>query len=191
MVPWCNNTPDWWWKDMSKLVWRENSPYSISLHLVHEYVIRSHRYKTGTLDWGSKSSGPQFSCHQLSDQPQIWQVDIFSHGCLAGQLQLAGWLTGYPTKCQPDLPRQSHLVAKCVTTSLRLTFGQMYPSRQWHLVAKCVTTLGQVDLWSDVPSPGRDILWPSVILLQVRLTCLLEGKSGASCQSNSSSISVN
>ena len=25
----------------------------------------------------------------------------------------------------------------------------------------------QVDLWSDVP-PGRDILWPSVILLQVR-----------------------
>ena len=30
-------------------------------------------------------------------------------------------------------------------------------------------TLGQVELWSDVPA-GRDILWPSVILLQVRLT---------------------
>ena len=37
---------------------------------------------------------------------------------------------------------------------VRLTFGQ---------------TLGQVDLWSDIP-PAKDILWPSVILLQVRLT---------------------
>ena len=30
--------------------------------------------------------------------------------------------------------------------------------------------MGQVDIWSDVP-PDRDILWPSVILLLVRLTC--------------------
>ena len=36
-----------------------------------------------------------------------------------------------------------------------LTFGQ---------------TSGQDDIWSDVPPPGRDILWPSMILLQVRLT---------------------
>ena len=46
--------------------------------------------------------------------------------------------------------------------------------RQRHLVTKCDTTapLGQVDLWSDVP-PGRDILWPNVIVLHlwVRLTC--------------------
>ena len=35
----------------------------------------------------------------------------------------------------------------------------------WHFFQ----TLGQVDIWSDVP-PGRDILWPSVILLWVRLT---------------------
>ena len=34
--------------------------------------------------------------------------------------------------------------------------------------------VGQVDLWSDVLPTGRDILWPSVIQLQVRLTCLLE-----------------
>ena len=44
LVPWCTNTPDSWWKDMSKLVWRGNSPYSISIHLVHEYVMRSCRY---------------------------------------------------------------------------------------------------------------------------------------------------
>ena len=31
---------------MSKLAWRENSPYNISVHLVQEYVITSHRYKT-------------------------------------------------------------------------------------------------------------------------------------------------
>ena len=43
--------------------------------------------------------------------------------------------------------------------------------RQRHLVAKHDTTapVWQVDLWSEVlPLPmGRDILWPSVILLQV------------------------
>ena len=32
-----------------------------------------------------------------------------------------------------------------------------------------VISLGKVDTWSDV-TPGRDILWPSVILLQVSLT---------------------
>ena len=31
---------------MSKLVWRENSPCGISIHLVQEYVIKSCRYKT-------------------------------------------------------------------------------------------------------------------------------------------------
>ena len=25
VVPWCSNTPDWWWKDMHTLVWSENS----------------------------------------------------------------------------------------------------------------------------------------------------------------------
>ena len=44
-----------------------------------------------------------------------------------------------------------------------------HTSRQRHLMAKCNPTSGQVDFWSDIP-PGRDILWPSVILLQVRLT---------------------
>ena len=34
VVPWCSNTPGWWWKDMHKLVWTENSLDSISLHLV-------------------------------------------------------------------------------------------------------------------------------------------------------------
>ena len=71
-----------------------------------------------------------------------------------------------------------HHVAKGVTTSVGLTFGQMYPQAvtscgpvccyfgpDWHLVRQ----LGQVDLCSHVPL-DTDILWPSVILLQVRLT---------------------
>ena len=37
---------------------------------------------------------------------------------------------------------------------------------------------------------GRDILWSRVILLQVKLICLFEGKSGARSSGNSSSISV-
>ena len=75
---------------------------------------------------------------------------------------------------------------------------------QKHLVAKCVTTLGQVDLWSDLPttneasggveiwsdfgsgwpvvrctlSPGRDLLWPSVLLLWVKLTFCQIFRSG-------------
>ena len=60
---------------------------------------------------------------------------------------LAGWLTDYLTKCQPDPPPDRHLVAKCVTTVVRLTCGQMYPDGQRHLVAKCDTTSGQVDLF--------------------------------------------
>ena len=59
-------------------------------------------------------------------------------------------------------------------------------------MAKCDTTVpaGQVGLWSDVPPMGRDMRVPSVILLQVNLTCLLEGKSGASSHGNSSSICI-
>ena len=40
VVPWCSNTVDCKWKDMSEFVLSENSPYSISIHLVQEYVIR-------------------------------------------------------------------------------------------------------------------------------------------------------
>ena len=94
------------------------------------------------------------------------------------------WLGWLLIRC---IPWQRHLVAKCVTTSVRLTSGQSTPWQR-HLVAKCVTTLvrltadqmyplaetscgqvcyffGQVDHWSDVP-PGGDNLWPNVLLLQ-------------------------
>ena len=40
-------------------------------------------------------SGSQSSCHHISDQPKAWEVDILSHGWLAGQLQLASWLAGW------------------------------------------------------------------------------------------------
>ena len=70
--------------------------------------------------------------------------------------------SGWPlVRCTP---RQRHLVAKCVTTSIRLTFSQMYPQAETCCGQMCYY-FSQVDLWSDVP-PGRDILWPNVLLLQ-------------------------
>ena len=50
VVPWCSNTSHWWSKDVSKLVWREQSSYT-SLHCVQEYVIRQHGYKTVNCPW--------------------------------------------------------------------------------------------------------------------------------------------
>ena len=69
---------------------------------------------------------------------------------------------------------------------VRLTFGQTLGQvdlwsdvpQQRHLVAKCDTTSAKFDIWSDIQvrmtfgqtyPPGRDILWPSVMLLQVSL----------------------
>ena len=49
----------------------------------------------GTLDWAPIWLGSWSTCHQISDQPNAWQVDILSHGWLAGQLQLASWLAGW------------------------------------------------------------------------------------------------
>ena len=46
VVHWCSNTLDCTWKDMSELVWMGNSPDSIFMHLVEEYVMRSCRYTT-------------------------------------------------------------------------------------------------------------------------------------------------
>ena len=46
VVHWCSNTLDLSWKDMSELVWMGNSPESIFMHLVEEYVMRSCRYTT-------------------------------------------------------------------------------------------------------------------------------------------------
>ena len=46
VVHWCSNTLDWSWKDTSELVWMGNSPNSIFMHLVEEYVMWSCRYTT-------------------------------------------------------------------------------------------------------------------------------------------------
>ena len=46
VVCWCSNTLDWSWKGMNELVWMGNSPDSIFLHLVEEYVMRWCRYTT-------------------------------------------------------------------------------------------------------------------------------------------------
>ena len=46
VVHWCSNTLNWSWKDMCELVWMGNSPDSIFMHLVEEYMMRSCRYTT-------------------------------------------------------------------------------------------------------------------------------------------------
>ena len=46
VVHWCSNILDCSWKDMIELVWMGNSPDSIFMHLVAEYVMRSCRYTT-------------------------------------------------------------------------------------------------------------------------------------------------
>ena len=44
VVHWCSNTLYWRWKDISEMVWMGNSPDSIFMHLVEEYVMRPCRY---------------------------------------------------------------------------------------------------------------------------------------------------
>ena len=68
---------------------------------------------------------PQFSCHQISDQPKVWQVDNLLTWLVTWPIA-AGWLTGYCTKYQPALPKAEASGAQCVTTLVRLTCGQMY-----------------------------------------------------------------
>ena len=46
VVPWCSNTLEWSWKDISELVWMGNSAYSIFMHMVEEYMMWSCRYTT-------------------------------------------------------------------------------------------------------------------------------------------------
>ena len=138
---------------------------------------------------------------------------------LVGWPITAGWLADWLSHKMSTWPspQKRDLVAKCVTTLVRLTCGQMYPhplgrdilwpSVILHLWVRLPfsqmyprqTSCGQVWYyftfglgWPTVrcTPTARVILWPSVILLQVRLTCLFAGKSGASSHSNSSSISI-
>ena len=83
---------------------------------------------SGQIDIFGRSLG---QADLLSDNPlyvRLWVRMTFSQAL--GQTDL--W---------SDIPsKQRNLVAKCVTTLVRLTSGQMYP-QQRHLMATCVTTL--------------------------------------------------
>ena len=94
-----------------------------------------------------------------SDQPKAWQVDILSHGWLAGHLQLADCLLNKMSTLPSPQAETScgHVCNHCGH------IDQMYPTVE--------TSNGQVwnyceqaALQSDVP-PARDISWPSVVLL--------------------------
>ena len=119
----------------------------------------------GTLDWGPMWSDSLFSCCQLSDQPKAWQVDILSHGWLAGQLQLASWLAGWlPIEQNVNLTLPPGR-AMCVTTLVTQTCGQMYPpvDISWPIENPLWPpheTLGQVGIWSDVRSGQHHVRPP-------------------------------
>ena len=76
-------------------------------------------------------------------------------------------LTFSQASVQADLwsvfPWQRHLMAKCATSFVRLTSGQIYP-QQRHLLAKRVATLVRLTSGQMFP-PGGDMLWPSLLLL--------------------------
>ena len=93
---------------------------------------------------------------------------------MAGWLANCRWLAGYLKKVNLT-PRQRHLVAKCDTTLpwLRLTFDQMYPPGRDNLWPSVILLHLWVRLnFGQMYPPGRDILWPSVVLLHlwVRVT---------------------
>ena len=92
--------------------------------------------------------GPNVVGPPVLPPPIIWPTQSLTgwhfFTWLIGWPIAAGWLA-ISQNINLILPRQRHLVAKCVTPVVRLTCGQMY-------------------------HPCRDILWTSVMLLQVRLT---------------------
>ena len=84
--------------------------------------------------------------------PHRWGFGSVWHFC-----QIIG--SGWPlVRCSP---RQRHLMAKCVTTSVRLTSGQTYPQDE---------ALGQVDIWSDFGSGWPLVTCTPKMRLWVRLT---------------------
>ena len=64
-------------------------------------------------------------------------------------------------------PWQRYLVAKCITTTVRLTSGQMYPLAETSCGKVC-NYFSRVDLWLDVPPWQRHLVAKCVTTL-VRL----------------------
>ena len=119
----------------------------------------------------------------LSNQPKAWQVDILPHGWLAGQLQLASWLTAYQTKCQPYLPQAETSCGHVCDDSGHI--DQMYPlvetshGQVWYYCE-------QAALWSDVPPPphetsGLVCIWSDVRSGQHQVRCTLLPHKWKSC----------
>ena len=95
-------------------------------------------------------------------RPPVLSIDILSHGCLAGQLQLASWLTAYlvsksvttVVRCIP-LPQKRHLMAKFGTTLGRMTCGQMYPHPKIRLWVRLLVMLTCGQMYPPQTSGGQ------------------------------------
>ena len=147
------------------------SGWPLVRHTPHQRHLVGKCYYFSQVDLGSDMyPQAETSCGQLCDyfsQVDLWS-DIPPRMRLWVRLTFSHFGSGQPlVRCTP---RQRHLVAKCVTTFVRLTSGQMYPHWQRHLVAYCVTTV--VRLTSGQTYPPR---WGfgsglHLVRLQVRLT---------------------
>ena len=169
---------------MSKLVWTENSLDSISLHLVQAYVIRSHRYKTANGPWKQCQQYIKGCRDHLCHLPGLGQVGHSPQGEPLGVLGPWTWaqwgwspsslVTNYLTNLKSDRLTFVHVagwLANCSWLADWLSNKMSTcPCPQVEISCSQVCCyFGHVDLWSDV-SPWADTLWPSVILLQVKLT---------------------
>ena len=142
---------------MSKLVWREHSPYNISLHCVQEYVIRQCRYKTANSPWTQCQryiTGCRAHLHHL---PGFGQVEHSPRGT-SGNARTLGWgpmwsgslSSSYQPSDQPkawqvDILSHGWLVGQLQLASWLIAYWtkcQPDPHpKQRYLVAMCVTVL--------------------------------------------------
>ena len=112
--------------------------------------------------WHKMSTWPSLPPHiWLTQSLTGWYLVTWLVGWLIAAGKLAGWLTAYWTKCQPEPPPRERHVAMCVTTLVTKTCGQMNPQG---------ASSGQEQYYmgsgwpSDRQPPSRGIWWPRVVL---------------------------
>ena len=134
---------------MGTLVWTENSLHSISLHLVQEYVIRLHRYKT--------ADGPCYVVPMVYNRLQSSFVSLAwpwsGRSVPKGNQWEARTLDWGPICWAPSSPTTNDVTN---LKSDRLTFLHM---AGW--LANCSWLADWLSNKMLTWPPGGDILWPS------------------------------